>query len=118
MVQRCLAMLLLLLLAVLPTAGEASAFVVAEQGAPAVQALAAVHSGDHPAIQQDCDHGAAHRQLPCTMTASCNMAGCMALTDIVVPQVMSGVQHLAFRPTVALRLDGLALVPPLEPPRA
>lgn len=118
MVQRCLAILLLVILAILPGAGEASAFGVAENCAPTVQAVAKVHSADHPAVQKDCEHRAAHRQLPCTMTVSCSMAGCMALTGMVAPQARSGVQHLVFKVPAALRLHGLASAPPLEPPRA
>lgn len=118
MVRRCLAILLLVILTLLPAAGDASAVAVAEHCARPVHAMAMTHSAGHPAVQQDCGHGAAHRQLPCTMTGACTMAGCMALTGVVVPQVMSGVRHLAFRLTAALRLHGLASAPPLEPPRA
>lgn len=117
MFQRCLSILLLVILAVLPAAGEASALATAGHCAPAVHAMVMTHSAEHPAVEQGCGHGAARRQLPCAMAGSCNMPGCMALPGILVPQVMSAVQHLAFRLPAALRLEGLALAPPVEPPR-
>ena len=118
MVRRCLAILFLVLLALLPATGEAAAFGGAGHCAPAVQALAMAYAAGHPAVQQDCGHRTVHRQLPCAMTATCIMAGCMGLPGMVEPQVVPVAQHLVFRVPVAPRLDGLVLAPPLEPPRA
>jgi len=124
MIARCIAMLLLALLTVVPAAGEASAVQATMHCAPATHAMAdtmamKMPQGDNPAAaRQDCDHGTAHHQMPCAMMGLCTMTGCMALAGIATPQVLSSAQPVAFRIAAALRLDGLALPPLLEPPRA
>lgn len=117
MLSRFLAILLLVLLAVLPAAGGAMAFPGTDHCAPAAHAMLMEHSDRGIATQNDCDHGGSHRQLPCAMMGLCTMTGCMALMGITTPEAVALGQPVNFRPINALRADGLALAPPLEPPR-
>lgn len=118
MLSRFLAILLLVLLTVLPAAGGAMAFPGVDHCAPAAQAMLMEHSNHGDAAQKDCDHGGAHRQLPCAMMGLCTMTGCMALMGITTPEAVALGQPVSFQSFNALRVDGLALAPPLEPPRA
>jgi hypothetical protein len=118
MLSRFLAILLLVLLTVLPAAGGAMAFPGAEHCAPAAHAMPMEHSGHGEAAKTDCDHGGSHRQLPCAMMGMCPMTGCMALMGITAPEGVALGQPVSFRHLDALRVDGLALAPLLEPPRA
>jgi len=117
MLSRCLAILLLVLLTVLPAAGGAMAFPGADHCAPAAQAMPMEHSNHDAAAQKDCDHGGSHRQLPCAMMGLCAMTGCMALMGITTPEVVALGQSVSFRAFNALRVDGLSPAPLLEPPR-
>lgn len=120
MITRLVAIVLLALLAVLPAVGEASAVPAVAHCASAADAMTAGTSQghDHKAVKQDCDHGSSHRPIPCAMMGLCSMTGCMAFTGIATPQVLSAGQRVAFVVPAVHRLDGLALPPPLEPPRA
>jgi hypothetical protein len=117
MFSRLIAMLLLVLLAVLPAAGETMAFAGAEHCAPASQAMV-MEAHDGAAAHHAGNRGAAHHRLPCAMMGLCSMTGCMAFTSIVTPEAVAVGQRMSFRAPDALRVDGLALAPPLEPPRA
>lgn len=118
MLSRFLVLLLLVLLTVLPAAGGAMAFPGFAHCAPAAHTMPMEHSDHGAAAQKDCDHGGSHRQLPCAMMGVCTMTGCMALMDITTPEVVTLGQPVSFRSFNALRVDGLELAPPLEPPRA
>ena len=118
MLSRIVAILLLVLLTVLPVAGGAMASPGGEHCAPASHAMPMEMSGHSTAAKTDCDHGGAHRQLPCAMMGMCPMTGCMALVDISAPEGVALGHPVSFRPLDALRVDGLALAPLLEPPRA
>ena len=117
MVSRCLAILLLVLLALLPAAGEAMAFGRAEHCTPASHGMVVHHDHEGGAARHGCKHGAGYHRLPCAMMGLCSMSGCMALTAIATPNAEATGQRLDFRPLDTLRVDGLALAPPLEPPR-
>ena len=56
--------------------------------------------------------------MPCAMMGLCTMTGCMELTSIVTPEAVALGQRMSFRAPEALQVDGLALAPPFEPPRA
>lgn len=111
-------MLLLLLLAVLPPAGEAMASMGTSHCAPAMHAMTMDHAQMAIAGRHDCDHGSPHRQLPCAMMGLCTMTGCMAVTAVSSPEAMAAEQAVAFLVPNSLPVDGLAHAPPLEPPRA
>jgi hypothetical protein len=117
MLAKLSAILLLVLLAVLPAAGQAAAFAGAEHCAPAANAMT-MEAHDSAAAGADCNHGAAHHQMPCAMMGMCTMTGCMALTSFVAPEAIALGQRTSFRAPEALQVDGLALAPPFEPPRA
>ena len=110
-------MLLLVLMAVLPAAGQAVAFAGAEHCAPASHAMT-MEAHDGSAARADCNHSAAHHQMPCAMMGLCTMTGCMELTSIVNLEAVALGQRMSFRAPEALQVDGLALAPPFEPPRA
>lgn len=117
MLARPLAILLLLLLAILPTAGQSTALLDAEHCASASHAMTMeAHNG--AAARADCNHEAVHHQMPCAMMGMCTMTGCMALTSFVAPEAIALGQRMSFRAPEALQVDGLALAPPFEPPRA
>jgi hypothetical protein len=118
MISRFLAILLLVLLTVLPVAGGAMASQGGEHCAPASHAMPMDMSGHGTAVKTDCDHGGTHRQLPCAMMGMCPMTGCMALVSIAAPEGVALGQPVSFRPLDVLSVDGLALAPLLEPPRA
>jgi len=121
MIARCIAILLLALLTVLPAAGEALAMPAAPHCAPAAHVMIMSHDQDHAAVRQvrqDCDQGTPHHQIPCAMMGLCAMTGCMALTGIAMPHVLASGMRVAFQVPAVSRLDGLALAPLLEPPRA
>lgn len=120
MIARCIAVFLLALLTVLPAAGGASAVPAAVHCAPAAHTMtmAMPQGHDHAAANQGCEHGSSHHQQPCAMMGLCAMTGCMALAGIATPQVLASGQRVAFLVPALPRLDGLALAPPLEPPRA
>lgn len=121
MIARCIAILLLALLTVLPAAGEALAVPAAPHCAPAAHVMTLSQDYDHAAVsqvKQDCDQGTFHHQMPCAMMGLCTMTGCMALTGIAMPQVLVSGMRVTFQMPVVSRLDGLALVPLFEPPRA
>ena len=116
MLSRCLAILLLVLLAVLPAAGEAVAFSAPEHCVPVGHSMVmedANMGGSH-----DCNHGTNHSKAPCTMMGLCVMTGCMAMTAATELDAVAASQQISFRSPDPLRIDGLALSPPLEPPRA
>lgn len=117
MSSRFLAILLLVLLTVLPAAGGALAFPAAGHCAPEAHAMTMSASKAGVAVEKDCEYGGAHRLLPCAMMGLCSMAGCMALMAVAMPEDVASGQRVSFRSLDTLRLDGLALSPPLEPPR-
>lgn len=117
MLAKLSAILLLVLLAVLPAAGQAAAFAGAEDCAPASHTMT-VEAHDGAAARTDCNHGAARHRMPCAMMGLCTMTGCMALTNSVAPEALALGQRMSFRAPEALQVDGLALAPPFEPPRA
>lgn len=118
MLSRFIAILLLVLLTVLPVAGGAMASPGGEHCAPAALAMPMEMSGHGTAAKTDCDHGGSHRQLPCAMMGMCPMTGCLALLGISAPEGVALGQPVSFRPLDVLSVDGLALAPLLEPPRA
>lgn len=120
MITRCVAILLLALLAVLPAAGEALAVPAAPHCAPATHVMTMSQDHDHATarqVRQDCDQGTPHHRMPCAMLGLCTMTGCMALTGIAMPQVLASGKGVAFQMSVDPRLNGLVLAPLLEPPR-
>jgi hypothetical protein len=117
MLAKLSAILLLVLLAVLPAAGQAATFAGAAHCAPAAHAMT-VAAHDGAAARTDCNHRAVHHQMPCAMMGLCTMTGCMALTNTAAPEALALGQRMSFRAPEALQVDGLALAPPFEPPRA
>lgn len=117
MLSRFVAILLLMMLAVLPPAGEAIASIRAGHCTPAALDMV-MERAQLGAAQHDCEHGSSHRQLPCTMMGLCTMSGCMAVPAISAPETVAIVHEVTFLVPNSLRVDGLAHAPPLEPPRA
>jgi len=107
---------MLVLLVIVPAAGEAVAFSAPGHCAPVGHSMVMEHAsvgGGH-----DCNHDTSHSKAPCTMMGLCVMTGCMATTGTVVLDTVITGHRISFRSPDPLRIDGLALSPPLEPPRA
>jgi hypothetical protein len=117
MIAKLSVILLFVLLAVLPAAAQATVLAGAEHCAPASHAMT-IEAHDGAAARADCNHEAVHHQMPCAMMGLCTMTGCMALTSFVAPEAIALGQRMSFRAPEALQVDGLALAPPFEPPRA
>jgi hypothetical protein len=117
MLAKLSAILLLVLLAVLPAAGQVAAFAGVEHCAPASHAMT-MEAHDGAAARVDCNHEAVHHQMPCAMTGPCTMTGCTALASVAAPVALAVGQRTSFRAPEALQVDGLALAPLFEPPRA
>ena len=62
--------MLLVLLVVLPAAGQAAALAGAENCAPASHAMT-MEARDGANARADCNHGVAHHQMPCAMMGLC-----------------------------------------------
>lgn len=116
MLSRCLAILLLVLLAIVPAAGEAVAFSAPRHCAPVGHTMVMEHASVESS--HDCSHDTNHSKAPCTMMGLCVMTGCMAMTAATELDAVAASQQISFRSPDPLRIDGLALSPPLEPPRA
>lgn len=116
MLSRCVAILTLVLLAIVPAAGEALAFSAPGHCAPVAHTM--VMEGASMSGRHDCNHDTSHSKAPCTMMGLCVMSGCMAVSTTNETAAVATVQRISFRSPDPLRIDGLALSPPLEPPRA
>lgn len=116
MLSRYLAILMLVLLAIVPAAGEAVAYSASAHCAPAAHTM--VMEGADMSGSHDCNHETSHSKAPCTMMGLCVMSGCMAVSTTNETDAVATVQRINFRSPESLRIDGLALSPPLEPPRA
>lgn len=115
MFAKCLAVLMLVLLALVPAAGSAQAFGT-DHCVPVMQGMAMDHPA--PVLGTGCHHQEPHRQAPCSMAGLCAMAGCMAFENQASAEALPVARDVSFRITSVLPLEGLAPAPLLEPPRA
>jgi hypothetical protein len=113
MLSRCIAMLLLALLALMPAVGGAQA---GGHCAPVSHEMATDHSAS--ALENSCNHGESHSQTPCATAGLCAMAGCMAFGAVSGLQTGALASGVSFRHLRPLPVYGLAPAPLLEPPRA